>query len=325
MKPKVLVTRNLPGKALDTLKEFADVEINLEDRDLTQEEIKARLSDKVGIISVLSNDMNRDVMESAPYLKVISNYAVGYNNIDFETAKKRNIMVTNTPDVLTEATADMTWALLLSIARRINEGDAMIRNGEFDGWTPTMLLGNAVAGKTLGIIGMGRIGQGVARRATGFGMKTLYHNRSRLPEELEKELHAEYVSLEELLQESDYVSLHAPYTPETHHTIGEKELNMMKEQAYLINTSRGALVNEQALAKALSDKRIAGAGLDVFEFEPKVDKGLLDLSNVVMAPHLGSATLEAREEMTELAVGNLINVLKGDQPITPIKEVNSEK
>ncbi|WP_153723657.1 2-hydroxyacid dehydrogenase [Sporosarcina cascadiensis] len=317
-KPKVLITRYVPGNAVDRLKEIAEVEMNMEDRDLSRKELLEKIQDKDGIISVLSDKIDREFLESATKLKVVANYAVGFNNIDIQEAKKRNVMVTNTPDVLTEATADMTWTLLLAVSRRVIDGDRFIRQGDFIGWTPTLLLGSAVSNKTIGILGMGRIGQAVAERAAGFGMKILYYNRTRLGIEAEKDLQLHYVSKEDLLKQSDFVSLHVPYNSATHYLIDKDELDLMKKTAFLINTSRGPLVNETELAKALDENRIAGAGLDVFEEEPKVSVGLMKSPLVTMTPHVGSGTLETREKMTELAVENMISVLSGKEAITPV-------
>lgn len=318
MRPKVLITRQLPGNALERLNLIADVDLNTELRELSKAELKERIRDKDAVISLLVNPIDQEIIEAAPQLKVIANYAVGYNNIDVQEATQRGILVTNTPDVLTDATADMTWALLLGIARRIPEGDMFMREGRFTGWYPTLLLGGNISEKTLGIIGMGRIGQAVAARAVGFSMKVLYNNRNRLDSELEQKLNATYVSLEELLEQSDFVSIHSPYSNETHHLIGESQLKRMKKTAYLINTSRGPLVDEKALVAALQAHIIAGAGLDVFEHEPKMQPGLAELSNVVLAPHLGSATVETRVAMADLAVNNVIAVLQGKKPLTVV-------
>lgn len=318
MRPKVLVTRSLPGDRLKSLEVIADLDINAEDRELTKAELIERIKDKQAVISMLVNPMDAEVMEAAPELKVIANYAVGFNNIDVQEATKRKILVTNTPDVLTDATADMTWALLLGIARRIPEADRMMREGRFTGWYPTLMLGGDVSGKVLGIIGMGRIGQAVAARAVGFNMPILYYNRNRLDEETEKRLNAKYVTVDELLQSSDYVSIHSPYHSSTHHLIGERQLHQMKKTAYLINTSRGPLVDEKALVAALRDKVIAGAGLDVFEREPLMEPGLDELDNVVLAPHLGSATIETRSAMVDIAIRNVVAVLTGEPPVTPV-------
>lgn len=318
MRPKVLVISQLPGTAINRLKVIADVEVYKGERELSKEELKNLLCDKDGVVSLLVDQFDDEIFESAPNLKIVANYAVGYNNIDIKAATERGIIVTNTPDVLTESTADLTWALLLGASRRIIEGDQFIRSGQFKGWGPTLLLGRSISNKTLGIIGMGRIGQAVAARAKGFNMDVLYYNRRALAEELERDLNAKYVSLEVLLEQSDFVSLHAPLTSESHHVIGEQELMRMKKSAYLINTSRGPLVDEKALVKALQDNEIAGAGLDVFENEPRLEQGLTQLFNVVLAPHVGSATIETRAEMADLAIDNVISVLQGEKPLTPV-------
>lgn len=319
MKPRVLVTRSLPGNMLEQLAAIADVEVNGEERDWNKTEIIERIGDKQALISMLVNPIDSEVMDAAPQLKIIANYAVGFNNIDVEEAARRGILVTNTPDVLTDATADMTWALLLAVARRIPEADQFMRQGKFKGWYPTLMLGGDVTGKTLGIIGMGRIGQAVAARAAGFKMRVLYHNRNRLGADIERQLNAQYVPLSELLSESDFVSLHSPYRKETHHLIGEAELRQMKKTAYLINTSRGPLVDEKALVGALQRGDIAGAALDVFENEPLMEPGLEKLGNVVLAPHLGSATFGTRIAMAEIAVRNVMAILQGNPPLTPVR------
>lgn len=318
MRPKILVTRVLPGDVLKKLESIADVETNNEERELTKSELIDKIRDKQAVISMLVNPIDAEVMEAAPELKIISNYAVGYNNIDVQAATDRGILVTNTPDVLTDATADMTWALLLGIARRIPEGDRFMREGRYVGWYPTLMLGGDVTGKSLGIVGMGRIGQAVAARAAGFQMRVLYHNRNRLDMETEQRLNAEYVSLEELLRVSDFVSIHSPYRAETHHMIGQAQLALMKKSAYLINTSRGPLIHERALIAALRNKDIAGAALDVFEFEPLMEPGLDELDNVVLAPHLGSATIETRKAMADIAVRNVIAALQNKRPSSPV-------
>lgn len=318
MRPQVLVTRALPGDVLQPLHAIADVDVHTENRELSKQELIARIRGKQAVISMLVNPMDSEVMDAAPELRIIANYAVGYNNIDVSEALRRGIAVSNTPDVLTDATADMAWALLLGIARRIPEGDRFMREGRFQGWYPTLLLGGNVTGRTLGIVGMGRIGQAVAERAAGFKMKVVYHNRSRLPEAIEQQLQAEYVPLEELLPRSDFVSLHAPYRPGSPYMIGAEQLHRMKKSAYLINTSRGPLVDERALAEALASRVIAGAALDVFEREPAMEPSLSGLDNVVLAPHLGSATIDTRIAMGEMAVSNVIAVLQGRNPVTPV-------
>ncbi|MGI6037489.1 MAG: 2-hydroxyacid dehydrogenase [Limnochordia bacterium] len=313
-KPKVFVTQQIPQAGLDLLAQHCDITVNTEDRILSKEELKERLKGMDGMLCLLTDDIDAEVMDAEPNLKVISNYAVGFNNIDVAAATERGIPVTNTPGVLTETTADMAWALLMSVTRRIVEADKFTRAGKFKGWGPLLLLGTDVYGKTIGIVGMGRIGQAVARRAKGFDMKVLYYDEYRASEELEKELGIEYVPFEQLLKESDFVTIHVPLMESTRHLIGEKELKMMKKEAYLINTARGPIVDEKALVKALQENEIRGAGLDVFEDEPALAPGLADLDNVVIAPHIASATLETRSKMATMAAEGCISVLSGKMP-----------
>jgi len=316
VRPKVYVTRILPPPGLEILKKYCDIEVYPEKfkappKDVIIEHVK----DKDALLCLLTDKIDKEVIESAPNLRVISTCSAGFDHIDLETATKRGIYVTNTPGVLTEAVADFTWALILAIARRMIEADKTVREGRWNvPWSPEYMLGSAVHRKILGIVGMGKIGTAVARRSIGFDMKVIYYSRTRKPD-IEKELNAKYVSLEELLKTADIVSLHVPLTKETYHLIGERELKMMKKTAFLINTARGAVVDEKVLVKALKEKWIAGAALDVFEKEP-VDPNnpLLKLENVVLAPHIGSATWEARSKMAEISAINLINVLMGKEP-----------
>lgn len=310
---KVYVTRRIPEEGINKLKKYFDVEVNELDRELTYGELKEKIKGKDGILSQLSDRIDSELMDIEPKVKIFANYAVGYNNMDVKAAKERNVLLTNTPDVLTDATADLAWALLFATARRVVEGDNYIREGKFKRWSPKLLLGRDISGKTLGIIGAGRIGRAFARRAKGFNMEILYYNRNR-KENFEKELGAVYVSMDELLKKSDFVSLHTPLTNETVHLIGERELEMMKKTAILINTSRGPVVDEKALVNALKSRKIWGAGLDVFENEPKIEKELLELDNVVMCPHIGSATYETRVKMAIMAADNIIAALKGNVP-----------
>jgi glyoxylate reductase len=317
---KAFVSRAIPPAGLKVLEESTDLDItyNTLDDGFSKSELIAWTRDADGLLCLLTDTIDAEVLDQCPNLKVISNMAVGYNNIDVVEATKRGIVVTNTPGVLTEATADFTWALLLAAARRVGEGERLVRSHNWHGWGPLQLLGGAVNGKTLGLIGMGRIGQAVARRAAGFNMDIIYYNRSALDPALENELKLRRVELDELLVTSDYVSLHAPYTNQTHHIINVESLGRMKPTAYLINTSRGPLVDEAALVAALQAGQIAGAGLDVFEKEPELYPGLTELDNVVLAPHLGSATHETRGEMSRLAATNLVAVLRGQRPANPV-------
>ncbi len=315
---RVYVTRMLPLSALERMNGRLDWSVNPEDRVLERAELLAAVNDVDGLLCLLTDTIDAEVFDAAPRLKVVANYAVGYNNIDVAEASRRGILVTNTPGVLTETTADLTWALILAIARRIVEGDRFMRAGKFTGWAPMLLLGSDVYGKTLGIVGIGQIGQAVARRALGFNMRILYHDQWELPPVAEQLLHADDVSLEELLQQSDFVTLHVPLLPETHHLIGARELEMMKPTAYLINASRGPVVDETALVEALRNGVIKGAALDVFEEEPAMKPGLAELDNVVVVPHLGSATIETRTAMADLAVDNLLAFFSGERPPTPV-------
>ena len=314
---KVLVTRCLPQPGLDRLREvFDEVVVFTEDRDMTKAEIISALPGCDVIIPMLTNPIDLEVMDASPALKGICNYAAGFNNIDLGTAKQRGIVVTNTPDALTESTADLTWALLMAAARRLPEGERIMRKGEFRGWEPMLLLGQDIFGKTLGIIGLGRIGLAVAARALGFNMKILYYKSSGAVAHLP--FAAEYVPLDGLLQCSDFVSIHTPLTPQTRHLIGERELALMKSSAVLVNTARGPVVDEAALVKALQEKRIFAAGLDVFEHEPELVPGLAELDNAVLLPHIGSASCETRTAMALLAADNAIAVLQGKPPLTPV-------
>ncbi len=311
---KVFVTRSIPEKGLRKIKKRYDTEVNPEPRRLEKEEMIDAVRDKEALLCTLTDMIDREIIESGKDLKVISNYAVGYDNIDVEAATEKGIAVTNTPGVLTDATAEMAWALMLAISRHLVEGDTFVRQDRFEGWDPTLLIGTELKGKTLGIVGMGNIGQAVAKRAVGFEMDILYHNRSRKPE-IEKTIGAKYLDLETLLEDSDFVSLHVPLTEETRGMIGKEELKIMKESAYLINTARGEVVDEDALVDALRRNEISGAGIDVYADEPYgANSDYYDLDNVVLAPHLGSASHKARNGMAEMAAENLIAVLEDGMP-----------
>ncbi|MGO9122727.1 MAG: 2-hydroxyacid dehydrogenase [Desulfomonilaceae bacterium] len=311
---KALVTGNLPKEIIATLRVENEVAVNSHDGPMPRDEILANIRDKDGLLCMVTDRIDDELMEKAPNLRIVANYGVGYDNIDLPAATARGIWVTNTPGVLTEATADLTFALILGLARRIVEGEAMIRAGEWKSWAPLLFLGTEVSGKTLGIIGLGQIGKAVARRALGFDMRIIYHNRRRIDEKKEKELNVTYVPLEELLSEADFVSLHVTLTNETRHLIGFQELSHMKPTAYLINASRGPVVDERALVEALLARKIAGAGLDVYENEPALTPGLLELNNVLLLPHVGSATIETRTAMAKLAAENLLDGLRGVLP-----------
>jgi glyoxylate reductase len=272
------------------------------------------VTDKDGLLSMITDQIDSDVFDIAPRLRIVANMGVGYNNIDIRAATRHSILVSNTPGVLTDATADIAFALILAVARRIVEGDKIIREGRFRFWAPFHFLGAEVSAKTLGIIGPGRIGKAVARRAQGFNMRILYNGRRRLAPPEEKAIGAEFVDLKTLLNTSDFVSLHVPYSEETKYLINEKALQAMKPSAFLINTSRGPVVDEKALLAALKAKTIAGAGLDVYEHEPALTPGLTDLEQVVLLPHIGSATLETRTRMAAMAAENLLAGLRNEKP-----------
>lgn len=314
---KIFYTYRIPDEGMLLLKNY-EISGNNEDRFLSKEEIIKGARDASALISLLSDRIDSEVISSLPKLKVIANYAVGYNNIDIEEAKRRKIRVTNTPGALTDATADLTMALLLATSRKIVEGDRLVREHKFEGWKPGLLKGPALKDKILGIVGMGRIGKAVASRAKAFGMNILYHNRKPLLQSEEEELCVKHVSLEELLKSSDFISLHVPLMGETYHLLNEKRLSLLKPEAIIINTSRGAVIDEKALIKALKDGKIAGAGLDVYEEEPFVPQELIDLPNVVLLPHLGSATNEARREMAIMVGRNVAAVLEGKEPPNPV-------
>ena len=316
MPDRVLVTREIPEAGLRLLADF-DVTI-LAERPPTRDELLEAVRGTSGVLSTATENMDGAVMDAAGEgLRVIANMAVGYDNIDVEAAGERGIVVTNTPGVLDETTADVAFMLVLAAARRLGEGERLLRAGKWEWWGPKQLRGLDVWGKRLGIVGIGRIGRAVARRGRGFGMEILYHNRSR-KEDAENELGARYLDLDDLLRESDFVSIHTPLTDETRHLISERELGLMRETAVLVNTSRGPVVDEGALAAALAEGRIFAAGLDVYEEEPKVHPELLELENVVLAPHVGSATIDTRDKMATLAAENLAGVLRGEEPKTPV-------
>jgi glyoxylate reductase len=313
---KVLVTREIPEAGLRPLEAY-DLTV-LSEAPPARDELLEAAKGAEGVLSNVTEKMDAEFMDAAgDGLKVIANMAVGYDNVDVEAAKKRGIAVTNTPGVLDETTADTAFMLLLAAARRLGESERTLRAGNWEWWGPKLFVGVDVWGKKLGIVGMGRIGQAVARRGRGFGMEVLYHNRSR-NENAEKELAARYTDLEELLETADFVSVHTPLTDETRHLIGPGELDKMKPTAVLVNTSRGPVVDEGALADALSEGHIFAAGLDVYEEEPEVHPKLLQLENAVLAPHIGSGSQETRDRMAVLAAENVVAVLAGEGPKTPV-------
>lgn len=314
MKPKVLITRKILTEASDYLQKHTDFEIGPTDRNLTKKEIIEKIGDKKGLFSLLVDTIDKEVLDCAQSLKIIANCAVGYNNIDTKEAQKRGIMVTNTPGVLTETTADLTWALILAVARRIPGADRFTRAKKFKGWELDLFLGKEVTGKRLGIIGMGRIGRAVALRAQAFNMETVYSDPHSLSPEEEKKFKVALLPLEELLSTSDIITIHAALTPQTFHLLSREKLRLINREAILINASRGPIVDETALAEALEKGLIWGAGLDVYEREPEIEEKLLSLDNVVLLPHIGSATYETRLKMAMMAARNLVQGLRGEQP-----------
>ena len=318
MSKSVLVANVLPAEALALIPKDIAVDYHDSLDALPRSELMARIRGKDGLICHILSTVDDELLAAVPTLKVVANVAVGFNNIDVAAARHRGVVVTNTPDVLTETTADFAWALLMAAARRVAEADRFVRSGQWDRWQWDLLWGADIHGKTLGVVGFGRIGRAVARRALGFNMRVLYQDAVQADAAVERDLRASRVDLEALLSESDFVSLHTPFLPETRHLMNARTLRLMKRSAILVNAARGPVVEEAALVRALQEGWIAGAGLDVFEEEPKVHPGLLALTNVVMAPHIGSASLDTRIAMATLAVRNCLAVLDGKPPITPV-------
>ncbi len=318
-KPGVLVTRRIPSTVLALLEDACTVDLYTGDQAIERDELKRRLADKHALMCLLTDRIDGDVMDAAPSLRIVANIAVGYDNVDTSAASARGIVVTNTPDVLTEATADFTWGLILAVTRRITEGERLVRRGQWMGWALDFMLGSQLGGKQLGLVGFGRIGRAVASRAGAFGMQVAYADLNgsrtdtagspwtRLP-------------LDELLATSDVISFHVPLTPETRHLIDRRALLRLKRNAFIVNTSRGPVIDEEALAWALRERLIAGAALDVYEQEPAIHQDLLGLENVVLAPHLGSATVETRTAMADLAARNVLAVLSGQMPLSRVPE-----
>ncbi len=314
-RPAALVTRILPERALRRIAEACDVDLWQGPLAMPRQELLGRAAGKAGIVALLTDRIDEELLDAAgPGLRVVANYAVGYDNIDVDACSRRGVLVTNTPGVLTESTADMAWALMLAASRRVAEGDRFVRSAEPWIWDPGMMLGWDVHHKTLGLVGFGRIAQAVAQRGLGFGMRVVYQSRRAAPAEIERRLGATRLDLDALLAEADFVSLHVPLTPETRHLIGAKQLRRMKPTAVLVNTARGPVVDEAALAEALRRGDIFAAGLDVYEREPEVTAELRDLPNVVLVPHLGSASVETRLAMGMLAAENLLEALAGRRP-----------
>ena len=312
-RPKILVTHRLFEEPRTKLAEHFEVEYWSDSDRPPRAEVLRRVADKDGLICLLTEKIDDELLAAAPRLRSVANIAVGYDNIDVDACTRRNVAVSNTPGVLDETTADFAWTLLMAIARRLIEGDALARSGEWRGWNLDQLCGADVWGKTLGLLGFGRIGRAVARRASGFGMRIIYNDAVRAPREIEVQLNAEYGERDDVLKEADFLSVHVPLLPDTRGLIGPRELALMKPTAFLINTSRGPVVQEAALIAALEQRHIAGAALDVFEREPQIGHGLLR-PNVVLAPHLASASLETRTRMATMAADNTIAFFEGRQP-----------
>ena len=317
-RPSMLISRSLPGESVARARSRAVVDIHEGDKPLGRADLIARLKGRQGLVCLITDTIDAPLLAACPNLKVVSNVAVGFNNIDVSAATHQGVVVTNTPEVLTETTADFAWTLLMATARRVVEADHYVRDGKFTQWEFMVLLGGDVHGKTLGIIGFGRIGRAMARRALGFNMRILYQDAVAADPATERELRATRTDTATLLRESDFVTLHTPLLPETEHLINAQSLKTMKKTAYLVNASRGPVVDEGALAQALKEGWIAGAGIDVFEREPQVHPALMGLSNVVLAPHIASASSDTRLKMANLAVDNCLAVLEGTAPPTPV-------
>lgn len=318
MKPKALITKKLLPEAMEYLEKHINYEVAGTDQYPSKEEIISRIKDKQGLVSLLVDKIDKHIIDAAPDLKIIANCAVGYNNIDVKYATTKGIYVTNTPGVLTDTTADLTWALILSTARKIPQADQFTRDKKYKNWELDLFLGKDLTGKQLGIIGMGRIGRAVALRAQPFKLKTVYTDPNRLTPEEEKKYKARCLPLEKLLKSSDIITIHTALTKDTHHLISKKSIHLMKKQAILVNVSRGPVVEEKALAEALEKGDLWGAGLDVYENEPEIEEKLLSLDNVVLLPHIGSASYETRLKMSMMAAKNLVHVLSGKKPLNPV-------
>lgn len=313
-RPKVFATKPLFPSVCAVLDRNVDAEYWSESERITREEILGRVAHKEGLICLPTDKVDQELLDAAPKLRLVATVSVGYDHVDVDACTKRGIVVTNTPGVLTDTTADLAWGLLMAVSRRIAEGDAWTRSGKWNGLSFDTFLGYDVWGKTLGIVGFGRIGREMARRALGFKMRVLYFSQNRAPEEIERELRVEFAPFDSVLRESDFVSLHVPLLPSTRHLINAEALSKMKSTSYLINTTRGPVVDEAALVNALEASRLAGAGLDVYEREPKVHPGLLERKDVVLAPHIGSATIETRTKMAQVAVNNVVAFFAGQEP-----------
>ena len=317
-RPSILISYPIPEEAIQIARSRASVDLHTGHDPMTRQELLARLKRRQGLVALITEIIDEALLDACPDLKVVANVAVGYNNVDVNAATRRGVVITNTPDVLTDTTADFAWSLLMAAARRVVESDRYVREGRWKQWDFSLLWGADIHGKTLGIVGFGRIGRAMAKRARGFDMRVLYQDAVRADPAAERELNASHVDLATLLRESDFVTLHTPLLPETRHLINTESLRAMKTTAYLVNASRGPVVDEGALVQALQEGWIAGAGLDVFENEPDLNPGLIGLPNVVLAPHIGSASNDTRVKMSTLAVENCLAVLEGKPPLTPV-------
>ena len=318
MARSVLISNVLPQESRQLIPAHVEVDYHDSELPLSKAELIRRLQGRAGLVCHIISTVDEELLQAVPGLKVVANVAVGFNNIDVAAARRHGVVVTNTPDVLTETTADFAWTLLMAAGRRVVEADAYVRSGQWKSWRWGLLWGTDIHGKTLGIVGFGRIGRAMARRAQGFGMRVLYHDAVRADAAVERELNATATDLPTLLRESDYVTMHTLLTPDTKHLINERTLRLMKKTAVLVNAARGPVVDEAALGRALTEGWIAGAGLDVFEDEPTIHPGLLALANVTLAPHIGSASLDTRIAMASLAIRNCLAVLDGKPPLTPV-------
>lgn len=316
---RIFIAGEIPEAGYELLSEH-ELDIYKGDKLITEKELQIRVKTADALLSLLSTPITKETIDMSENIKIIANFGAGYDNIDYEYAGKKGIAVTNTPLVSTEATAELTIGLILASARRIPEGDELCRTKGFSGWAPLFFLGREVSGKTLGIIGFGNIGRSVAKKANGLGLKVLYFDIKRQNKELEKEMNVEYANFEELLKVSDFIAINSAYNPSLKHMIDVKEFGLMKKSAYLINCSRGPIVSEQALVQALKNKKIEGAALDVFEFEPKIASELKKMKNIVLTPHIGNATIETRDQMAICAARNIIKVLNNEKPYSPVNK-----
>ncbi len=321
MKRKVFFTRRIPETGIKMLQGKYEVDVFPGPGNVDRDTLVRKIQDCDAVVTLLSDKIDEELLRKAANLKIIANYAVGYNNIDIHAARQHKVMVTNTPGVLTNATGEIAFALMIALTRRIVEADRFTRNGEFVGWDPLLFLGDELKGKTVGVLGMGRIGQDMACKCRAFGMRVIYHSRKPVSGEIEQKLDAVYCSFDQLLEQSDVISVHTPLTDKTHHLIGRESFRKMKNGVYLVNTSRGEVIDEAALVEHLKSGKVRGAGFDVYEYEPEITKELFLMPNVVLLPHIGSATIETRNKMSEMVARNVIAGLEGEKPENLIPEM----